>query len=112
MRRDEVQTVERIRAELTTVERRIARLVEALADGMPVRAVKNELIRLEGRQNELKRQLAWAPELRPLLHPNLAEVYRARVAGSAPSLGGRRHYGRGDGPDPLAGGRDCADSRW
>jgi site-specific DNA recombinase len=63
------------------VERRIAKLVEALADGMPVRAVKDELVRLEGRQDELKRQIEQAPQGRPvLLHPNLAEVYRTKVA--------------------------------
>jgi site-specific DNA recombinase len=80
LRRDEMQSVERVRAELVTVERRIAKLVAALADGMPVRAVKDELVRLEAHLDELQRQLARAPEPQPLLHPGLAEVYRARVA--------------------------------
>jgi site-specific DNA recombinase len=81
LRRDETQSGERVRAELATVERRIAKLVDALADGMPVRAVKDELVRLEGRQDELKRQIEQAPQGRPvLLHPNLAEVYRTKVA--------------------------------
>ena len=56
------------------------KLVAALADGMPVRAVRDELVRLEAHQDELRRQLVRAPEPKPLLHPNLAEVYRARVA--------------------------------
>ena len=62
LRRDETQSAERVRAELATVERQIAKLVDALADGMPVRAVKDKLVRLEGRQDELKRQIEQAPE--------------------------------------------------
>ena len=48
---------------------------------MPARTLKEELLALEGRQEQLLAELAAAPEAQqPLLHPNLAEVYRTKVA--------------------------------
>jgi site-specific DNA recombinase len=44
-----------------------------------VRALKRELVTLEARQLLLQRDLAEAAAPVPLLHPNLAELYRQRV---------------------------------
>jgi site-specific DNA recombinase len=67
--------------ELGKIERRLRRIVEAIADGVPARTLKDELLALEARQDQLQAELAAAPEAQqPLLHPNLAEVYRQKVA--------------------------------
>jgi hypothetical protein len=52
------------RAELERVERRLRRIVDAIADGAGVRSLKDELVALEARQEELKRLLTntQAPE--------------------------------------------------
>ena len=72
--------MDQAKAELARVERRMGKLVDAIAEGVPARSVKDELVRLEARQEELRLALAEAPaKRRPLLHPNMAELYRARV---------------------------------
>jgi hypothetical protein len=69
------------RAELARIEQRIHKLVALITeDDAPVKALKAELRTLEARQAELERELTAAPAPQPLLHPNLAEVYRQRVA--------------------------------
>jgi len=69
------------KAELTRVKSRQKSLVNAVADGLPARTVKDEMIALEAREDELTALLANQPAARePALHPNLAEVYRERVA--------------------------------
>jgi hypothetical protein len=44
------------------------------------RSLKEELMALEQRQDELEREIARAPEPQPLLHPNLADLHRQKVA--------------------------------
>ncbi len=68
------------KAELTRVKSRQKVLVQALADGVPARTVKDEMIALEAKEDELTALLANQPASEPALHPNLAEVYRERVA--------------------------------
>jgi hypothetical protein len=49
--------------------------------GVPARTLKDELLALEQRQDQLKAELAAAPEPKQTrLHPGLAEVYRSKVA--------------------------------
>jgi len=68
------------RLELAQVERRIRRIVELITeDDAPARALKQELTTLEARQDTLQRELAETTAPAPLLHPNLAEVYRQQV---------------------------------
>lgn len=46
----------------------------------PARTLKDELLALETRQEQLQAELAAAPDVQqPLLHPALAEVYRDKV---------------------------------
>ena len=67
-------------AELDRVERRIRRLVELVTeDDAPVRVLKQELVTLEARQLTLQQQIAAIEAPAPLIHPNLAEIYRQRV---------------------------------
>ncbi|MBB5374407.1 hypothetical protein [Acidocella aromatica] len=55
-------------------------LVQALADGVPARTVKDEMITLEAREDELNALLTSRPAAEPSLHPNLATIYRDKVA--------------------------------
>ena len=69
------------RIDLDRIERRIRRIVELITDDdAPVRALKQELVDIEARQLTLQRELAATDAPAPLIHPNLAEVYRQRVA--------------------------------
>jgi site-specific DNA recombinase len=69
------------RAELEHVERRIRRIVELITeDDAPLRALKQELVTLEARQLTLQQEVAETGATAPLIHPNLAELYRRRVA--------------------------------
>jgi hypothetical protein len=54
--------------------------VDAIAEGMAARSLREELATLEARRAEIERGLAAAPDPKPLLHPNLAEIYRRKVA--------------------------------
>jgi site-specific DNA recombinase len=81
LRRDESAVAERLTAEHATVERKLRKIVDAIAEGVPARTLKDELLALEQRQEELQAKLESAtatPQL--LLHPNLAELYRRKVA--------------------------------
>jgi hypothetical protein len=67
-------------AELVRIKFRQKVLVQALVDGMPARTLKDEMIALEAREDELNALLASRPEAEPALHPNLANLYREKVA--------------------------------
>jgi site-specific DNA recombinase len=54
--------------------------VDALSEGVPAASVSRRLAELEARQAELEAALAGALEPSPRLHPNLAELYRSRMA--------------------------------
>lgn len=68
------------RQELERVERQLGKLVNALAEGAPVTAVKARMVELEGRKAALTGELGGTEAPAPRLHPNLAEVYRTKVA--------------------------------
>jgi hypothetical protein len=80
VRGHESARAEQLKRELEGTDKRIRRIVEAIAEGVPARSLKDELIALEQRQEELEQEIARAPDPQPLLHPNLAELYRQRVA--------------------------------
>jgi hypothetical protein len=68
------------RAELDPVQVQLEHLVNGLAEGMPAAAVRGGMEKLEARRLELEAQLASTEVPAPRLHPNLAEVYRQRMA--------------------------------
>jgi hypothetical protein len=70
----------RITSDLEKTEREVRRLIEAIKAGVPGAAVKDEMTTLEARQRDLLAQLETAPPPVPRLHPNIAEVYRQKVA--------------------------------
>jgi site-specific DNA recombinase len=68
------------RSELATVNRKLDGLVEAIADGLRAAALQQRLDDLETRKAALEARLA-APAPTPVrLHPNLAQLYRKKVA--------------------------------
>jgi hypothetical protein len=87
VRGDENARRDRLRSELAQAERRLRRIVEAIEDGVPARTLKEELLALEARQEQLEAEIAATPDAQqPLLHPNLAEIYRQKVAALAEAL--------------------------
>jgi site-specific DNA recombinase len=73
-------------AELKKVKASIERLVDALENGTPAEAVNERLKVLEARRIVLVTELASSVSPAPRLHPNLAEVYRQKVAALAEAL--------------------------
>jgi len=77
----ESATADSKKSELAQVERRIRRLVDLITeDDAPVKALKSELKSLECRQTVLQESSGATAAPGPLIHPNLSEVYRQRVA--------------------------------
>ena len=80
LRREEHNARSSREAELQKVERNIRRLIQAIKDGVPALTIKDELTELEDRKQRLAASLAAAPEEQPIIHPNLAQLYRRKVA--------------------------------
>ena len=74
--------------ELARVKDKLERLVDAICNGTPALAVKDRMRELEERRIALKHELATAIAPAPRLHPNLAIVYRQKVAALADALFG------------------------
>ncbi len=53
--------------------------MDAIADGTPVGALQSRMSTLEARRMALEGELASAAQPAPLLHPNLADIYRSRL---------------------------------
>ena len=68
------------KAELSRIKARLKVLINALAEGIPARSVREEMIALEAREDELNTLLAALPPKEPALMPELAELYRQKVA--------------------------------
>jgi hypothetical protein len=68
------------RRELEEVNRKLRGLIEAIAEGLRAPGLQAKLDELESRKAALEAELAAAPPPAPRLHPNLAEIYRRKVA--------------------------------
>jgi site-specific DNA recombinase len=68
------------RREFDKVARKLDGLINAIADGLRTPGLKSKLEELESRKAELEAQVRAAPPPLPRLHPNLAELYRQKVA--------------------------------
>lgn len=84
-------------AELDRILRQIAAIIDAIKDGFRTPTMKDELLALEARKQELSMQTSRASRLMPRFHPKLAELYRERVE--------RLHQELNCAPKPL---RCCA----
>ena len=65
---------------LIRTERDVARLVQALLDGVPASAVREKIAEREARRDELRGRLAANEDTAIRLHPNIAGYYRAQIA--------------------------------
>ena len=65
--------------ELEKVKRELARLVQAILDGVPAVQVKDKMAELEGRKEVLERRVSNAKGMPVSLHPNLAGYYRDQI---------------------------------
>jgi len=74
------------RQELARIEQQIGRAVDAILQGTAPAALRERLASLEARKVDLERELATTEAPAPRLHPNLAEVYRRRVADLSEAL--------------------------
>jgi len=72
--------------DLAKAEKEIANIVEAIKSGMSASALRDELVALEAKKTELEQSLEAAPKPVLRLHPNLADLYREKVANLAASL--------------------------
>ncbi len=77
----------KIEQELTKITRQIDRIVDAITEGMFHESMKAKMDSLEDRKAALEADLANADPTRSvMLHPNLSEVYRAKVANLTTAL--------------------------
>ena len=70
---------DRLIRDLDKTERDMKKLIQAIKDGVPGSAVKDEMLILEDRRKELTHTLENAPASLPRLHPNLAQIYHDKV---------------------------------
>ena len=74
------------RKELAEVEKKIAAMIAVIEDGGYIRGMVDRLRELEARQDELTARLARGPADIPDIHPNVAGIYRRKVARLADAL--------------------------
>ncbi len=74
------------RKELAAVTGKIRTMIAAIEDGGYVRGMSDRLRELEARQDELTERLAVVPADVPDIHPNIAAIYRRKVARLAEAL--------------------------
>jgi site-specific DNA recombinase len=72
--------------ELVQLEARRKKIVESIIEGVRGRDVKDELIAIGNRKDELEAQLKTADEPPPLLHPRVADLYKSKVEELAAAL--------------------------
>lgn len=90
--------------ELQGIKRKLANLVEAIADGLKAAGIQQKLAELETRRVELKAAMAAELPAAPVLHPNLAKAYADRVAEL------RRALDADDGTEVLEAARALIDT--
>jgi site-specific DNA recombinase len=76
---DELE-VDARRRELADVTRKLAGVVDAIAEGYRAAGLQAKLDDLAARETALKQHIVDAASPAPRLHPNLAELYRQKVA--------------------------------
>ena len=72
--------------EIERIEVRRRKLVQSIMEGVPASEVRDELTANAAKREELKARLAAADAPPPLLHPEMAELYRTKVSTLARAL--------------------------
>ncbi|TPE43122.1 recombinase zinc beta ribbon domain-containing protein [Amaricoccus solimangrovi] len=80
------ERIEERKRELAKVNRDLERLVQAIVDGTPARTIHARIAALEARREELEAEQTRGETPPPLLHPAMAEIYRAKVGNLAAAL--------------------------
>ena len=70
----------KLKADLLRTKSEIQKLIEAIKAGVPGEALKNEMQSLQDRQKKIEEDLSVAPLPAPRLHPNLATIYKEKIA--------------------------------
>jgi site-specific DNA recombinase len=71
---------DRLKAELSRTELEIRSIIDAVKAGMRTESMTGELIALEKKSKDLKREIDRTPATPVRIHPNLGELYRQKVA--------------------------------
>lgn len=74
------QTRQSLERELAQTITAIGNVINAIKEGIPAASVKEELAALEARKEKLSKELAQQADNQPLIHPNLATLYRDKVS--------------------------------
>jgi DNA invertase Pin-like site-specific DNA recombinase len=98
-RMDQGATLVAQRKELERTDRELDKAIQAILDGVPGAKLKDKIGQLEARKTELTALLTEAKEPAPLLHPNMAEVYRRKVSDLAAALGNAETRSKATGMD-------------
>ena len=72
-------SITRYRSELEKLQREKDKLIQSIKDGVPGHVVKDDLIRVENRKDELEVLLADSQEAPSLIHPSMAHRYHQEV---------------------------------
>jgi len=79
IRMEQNSRVDGYKQELARIAKSNRRCIEAIKDGIPALTVKDEMIELNDRRQELEKLLEDTDETPPLLHPAMGEYYRKAV---------------------------------
>ena len=77
---------DRIKRDIDKTNHHLQRIIQAIKDGVPGLTLKDELTELEAHKASLLAKQEETPPPTPRLHPNLASLYRQKVANLAEAL--------------------------
>ena len=86
LNRERYASGEADRKELADIEKKMATMITVIEDGGYVKGMIDRLREMEARQEELKERFAKVPAEIPDIHPNIAGIYRHKVARLAEAL--------------------------
>ena len=76
----------KLKADLQRTKSEIQKLIEAVKAGVPGDALKDEMQSLQDRQKKIEEDLSAVPPPAPRLHPNLASIYKEKIANLVQAL--------------------------
>ena len=79
IRMEETADIDAARTELERIERQIDKLVMAIADGADALPINTKIKELGARQLNVQDKIDNASDPEPLIHPNMATIYREKV---------------------------------
>ena len=79
LRMDQSADIDAMRSELPKLEQQIDKLVMSIADGADALPLNTKIKKQHARQLELEKAISETNDPAPLLHPNLAGIYRDKV---------------------------------